>query len=81
LGIYTLKAAYTPYIGCTPKAATPLHRVHPDGCLNPYIGYTLKDASVKWHKGYPENTVKPFREVPEHTGLYFKNTVKCPPLH
>jgi hypothetical protein len=28
--------------------------------------------TVKWHKGYPENTVKPFREVPEHTGLYFK---------
>jgi hypothetical protein len=28
------------------------------------------------HKGYPENTVKGFSEVPEHTGLYFKNTVK-----
>jgi hypothetical protein len=26
--------------------------------------------------GYLENTVKGFSEVPEHIGLYFKNTIK-----
>ncbi len=32
--------------------------------------------TVKWCNGYPENTLKGFSELPEHTGLLSKNTVK-----
>jgi hypothetical protein len=35
-----------------------------------HTGLYFKNT-VKWHKGYPENTVKGFSEVPEYTGLYF----------